>query len=577
MNNKIPNYGYEQRKKRQIRDIRDMVLSSVEIYKDKPAFWVKQKDKEGYQPISYNRLKEDMNALGTALIDLGLKGKRIAVIGENRYEWAVSYLAVVAGTGIVVPIDKELPPNEITGLVKRAEVEAIIFSGNNYTAINAVYENYGKNIIYINMDGLKTENGIIAYNDLILKGKDLVNKGDTRFINAEINPEEMSILLFTSATTDRSKAVMLSHKNICTNLMAMATMIYIDPSDIFFSVLPLHHTYECTCGFLCPLYLGASIAYCEGLRHIQKNLQESKATVMLGVPLIFEAMYKRIWEQAKKNGLDKKLKMGIKISNFLKKFNIDITRKLFAPIHDNFGGNIRLFISGAAAINPAISKGFRDLGISFYQGYGLTECSPIVTVNSDIAFKDDAAGLPVPGVEIRIDQPGENGIGEIVVKGDNVMLGYYGDPNATAEVLKDGWFYTGDLGYIDEDGFLHITGRKKYVIVTKNGKNIYPEEIESLLNESAYIKESMVYGKEDPKEGDVIVSAAIVPDFDKIRDEYGGRMLTQDEIRELIHNEIKLVNKKLVNYKHIKNFIIRENEFAKTTTRKIKRYLEKMD
>lgn len=569
---KLPNY-----ERRKVRDLKDMVLSSIEIYKDKPAFWVKQKGNDNYQPILYKQLKIDMNALGTALIDMGLKGKRIAVIGENRYEWAVSYLAIVTGTGIVVPIDKELPQNEIVSLIKRAEVEAIIFSGNNYSVISEVVENNDKNIIYINMDGAKTENNIIAYNDLISKGKDLVNKGDTRYINAEINPEEMSILLFTSATTDRSKAVMLSHKNICTNLMAMTSMIYIDPSDIFLSVLPLHHTYECTCGFLCPIYRGSSIAYCEGLRHILKNLQESKATVMLAVPLIFEAMYKRIWDQAKKSGLDKKLKTGIKISNFLRKFNIDITRKLFASLYNNFGGNIRLFISGAAGINPAISKGYRDLGLFFLQGYGLTECSPIVAVNSDKYFKDDAAGYPLPGIEVKIDQPNENGIGEIIVKGENVMLGYYGDPEATNEVIKDGWFYTGDLGFIDKDGFVHITGRKKYVIVTKNGKNIYPEEIETLLNESSYIKESLVYGKEDPKDDDVIISAAIVPDFDKIREDHNGKTLTLDEIRELIHNEIKQVNKKLVTYKYIRNFSIRENEFAKTTTKKIKRYLEKVD
>jgi long-chain acyl-CoA synthetase len=569
---KLPNY-----ERRKVRDLKDMVLSSIEIYKDKPAFWVKQKGNDNYQPILYKQLKIDMNALGTALIDMGLKGKRIAVIGENRYEWAVSYLAIVTGTGIVVPIDKELPQNEIVSLIKRAEVEAIIFSGNNYSVISEVVENNDKNIIYINMDGAKTENNIIAYNDLISKGKDLVNKGDTRYINAEINPGEMSILLFTSATTDRSKAVMLSHKNICTNLMAMTSMIYIDPSDIFLSVLPLHHTYECTCGFLCPIYRGSSIAYCEGLRHILKNLQESKATVMLAVPLIFEAMYKRIWDQAKKSGLDKKLKTGIKISNFLRKFNIDITRKLFASLYNNFGGNIRLFISGAAGINPAISKGYRDLGLFFLQGYGLTECSPIVAVNSDKYFKDDAAGYPLPGIEVKIDQPNENGIGEIIVKGENVMLGYYGDPEATNEVIKDGWFYTGDLGFIDKDGFVHITGRKKYVIVTKNGKNIYPEEIETLLNESSYIKESLVYGKEDPKDDDVIISAAIVPDFDKIREDHNGKTLTLDEIRELIHNEIKQVNKKLVTYKYIRNFSIRENEFAKTTTKKIKRYLEKVD
>jgi long-chain acyl-CoA synthetase len=570
---KLPQY--EQRK---IRDIKDMVISSIEIYKDKPAFWVKQKGKDGYQPISYNQLKTDMNALGTALIDIGLKGKKIAVIGENRYEWAVSYLATVAGTGIVVPIDKELPQNEIEGLLKRAEVDAIIFSSNNYTAISEIASNKeNNNVIYINMDGSKTENGILAYKDLISKGKNLVNKGDTRFINAEVNPEEMSILLFTSATTDKSKAVMLSHKNICTNLMAMTSMIYIDPSDIFFSVLPLHHTYECTCGFLCPIYRGSSIAYCEGLRHIQKNLQESKATIMLAVPLIFEAMYKRIWDQAKKNGLDGKLRIGVKISNFLKIFKVDVTKKLFASLYNNFGGNIRLFISGAAGINPAISKGYRDLGIFFLQGYGLTECSPIVAVNSDKYFKDDAAGYPMPGVEVKIDQPNENGVGEIIVKGENVMLGYYGDSEATDEVLKNGWFYTGDLGFIDKDGFVHITGRKKYVIVTKNGKNIYPEEIETLLNESPYIKESLVYGKEDLKGDDVIISAAIVPDFDKIQDDQNGKTLTQDEIHQLIHNEIKQVNKKLVNYKYIRNFNIRENEFAKTTTKKIKRYLEKVD
>lgn len=572
MLDKLPSY-----ERRNVKDLKDMVVSSIEIYKDKPAFWVKQKGKHGYQPISYNQLRTDMNALGTALIDIGLKGKRIAIIGENRYEWAVSYLAIVTGTGIVVPIDKELPQNEITSLIKRAEVDAIIFSGNNYSVISEIAKDNDNNIVYINMDGLETEDNILAYKDLISKGKELVDKGDTRFINAEINAEEMSILLFTSATTDKSKAVMLSHKNICTNLMAMTSMVYIDPSDIFFSVLPLHHTYECTCGFLCPIYRGSSIAYCEGLRHIQKNLQESKATVMLAVPLIFETMYKRIWDQVKKNGLDKKLKIGIKISNLLKKLNIDVTRKLFASLHDNFGGNIRLFISGAAGINPAISKGYRDLGIFFLQGYGLTECSPIVALNSDKYFKDDAAGYPMPSVEVKINQPNENGIGEIIVKGENVMLGYYGDSEATDEVLKDGWFYTGDLGFIDEDGFVHITGRKKYVIVTKNGKNIYPEEIETLLNESPYIKESMIYGKKDPKDNDVVISAAIVPDFDKIQNDHEGKLLTKDEISELIHNEIKQVNKKLVTYKYIRNFNIRENEFAKTTTKKIKRYLEKIE
>jgi len=572
---------YEVRK---INDLKEMITSSVELYKDKPVFWVKQKGQkdqngqDGYQSISYKQMKADLDALGTALVDMGLSGKRIAVIGENRYEWAISYLAVVTGTGIVVPIDKELPQSEIISLTKRAEVNAIIFSGNNYSVISEIIANKDNhNITFINMDGLQTENGILAYKDLISKGKELLNKGDSRFINSTIDAKKMSILLFTSATTEKSKAVMLSHNNICINLMSMSSMIYIAPSDIFFSILPLHHTYECTCGFLCPIYRGASIAYCEGLRHIQKNLQESKATVMLAVPLIFETMYRRIWDQAKKSGSDKKLKTGLKLSNFLRKFDIDITKKLFAPIYSSFGGNIRLLISGAAGINPVVAKGYRDLGLFFIQGYGLTECSPIAALNRDVDFKDDAAGLPLPGMKIKTDSPNEEGIGEIVVKGDNVMLGYYGNPEATNKVLKDGWFYTGDLGFIDKDGFVHITGRKKHVIVTKNGKNIYPEEIETLLNQSKYIKESLVYGKDDPEYGDVVVSAAIVPNIENMQEDAQGKILSKDEIHELIRKEVKQINKKLVIYKYIRDFNIRENEFAKTTTKKIKRYMEKVD
>lgn len=425
------------------------------------------------------------------------------------------------------------------------------------------------------MDGIDDDNSILAFKKLLEKGKSLLSKGNTSFVDAEIDAKSMNILLFTSATTDKSKAVMLSHENIATNLMAMSSMIYIDPTDIFLSVLPIHHTYECTCGFLCALYRGAAIAYCEGLRHIPKNLQESKATVMLAVPLIFEAIYKRIWNQAKKTGTDKKLRFGIKISNFLRKFNIDITRKLFSPIYNNLGESVRLFISGAAPIDINVAKGFRNLGLIFVQGYGLTECSPIAALNRDIDFKDDAAGIPLPGLELKIDNPNDEGVGEIIVRGPNVMLGYYQDPESTSKFLKDGWFYTGDLGYMDKDGFVHITGRKKHVIVTKNGKNIYPEEIELLLNKSPYIKESLVYGKNDDVNGDVVVSASIVPDYDKIQEIFKEQSLSNKEIYNLIKKEVKEVNKKLVIYKYIRDFNIRENEFAKTTTKKIKRYMEK--
>jgi long-chain acyl-CoA synthetase len=525
---------------REITSLKDMISSSTELFGDKPAFLMKHKGEEGYRPVTYRQYKKDVDAFGTALLSLGLKGKRIALIGENRYEWSVSYLAVVNGAGIIVPLDKELPQNEIENLLVRAEVDAIIYSGSNSEQVTNISQKFDSTKFYISMEGLEDNDRFISFSRLLKKGHELVNSGDRSYIDAEIDVKAMSILLFTSATTDKSKAVMLSHENICTNLMAMCSMLYIDDKDTFLSVLPIHHTYECTCGFLCPIYRGCTIAYCEGLRHIAKNLQESKTTIMLGVPLIFEAIYRRIWDQvSKKPGMAKKLKTGIKISNFLRKFNIDLTKKLFAPIHENFGGHVRLFISGAAGIEPSVAKSFRDMGILFVQGYGLTECSPIAALNRNVDFRDDAAGLPLPGLEIKIDNPDQDGIGEIVVKGKSVMMGYYENPEDTAKVFKNGWFYTGDLGYMDSDKFVYITGRKKNVIVTKNGKNIFPEEIELLLGKSPYIKEALVYGKDDDEYGDVVVSAMIVPDMEIIEAEFADKPLSREEIHQLIHNEVK--------------------------------------
>jgi len=560
---------------RPIENLKDMLNSSVELFGNKPAFLVKRHGSQNYEPVLFKEFYNDVYAFGTALMDLGLKGKKIALIGENRYEWAVSYLAVINGTGVIVPLDKELPENEIESLLKRSMASAIIFSGSKAQNIENITKKADFIEYYINMDADEDSNNVLSFSKLLKTGAKLMKQGDRSFVDAEIDNTALASLLFTSGTTDKSKAVMLSHKNICSNIMAMCSMVYIDEKDTFLSVLPLHHTYECTCGFLCQIYRGSTIAYCEGLRHIVKNLQESKATIMLGVPLIYESMYKKIWEQASKNPkVLKKLKLGIKISNLLKKVHIDISKKLFAPIHQQFGGHIRLFISGAAGIDPVVAKGFRNMGIKLIQGYGLTECAPIVALNRDVYFKDDAAGLPLPGLEVTIQNPNDEGVGEITVKGPNVMMGYYEDPEMTAEVMHDGWFSTGDLGYIDEDGFVHITGRKKHVIVTKNGKNIYPEEIETLLNRSPYIKESLVYGKEDSVYGDVVVSAVIVPDTEVINEKFKDNPLSQDEIRELIHKEVKAVNKSLVTYKYIRDFQLREKEFEKTTTRKIKRYLE---
>lgn len=597
---------YEVRK---IKTIKELLDTSAEIFSDRTAFLFKPKGCDKYEPVTFKQFKDDVDALGTALIDLGLKGGRIAIIGENRYEWAVSCMAAVNGTGIVVPLDKELPENEIENLLIRSKADAVIFSDNLRGSILNIAKRIDFIKYYINMDEIiegavpeaaestaevpekaigtgeakeaarenqaKAGIGIVLteLKKLIEAGRKKVAEGCRDFIDAQIDPEAFSILLFTSATTDTSKAVMLCHRNIAENLMAMSSMLNIVPDDIFLSVLPLHHTYENTCGFLCPFYRGAAVGYCEGLRHITKNLQESKATIMLGVPLIYESIYKRIWDQASKNPkMLKKLKFGLKLSGFLKKFGIDITKKLFAPIHNVFGGKVRIFISGAAGVDPEVAKGFRELGIHFVQGYGLTECSPIVALNRDVDFKDDAAGLPLPGLEVRINEAGSDGIGEIVVKGPSVMMGYYEDPENTAKAIRDGWFHTGDLGFIDSDGFVHITGRKKNVIVTKNGKNIYPEEVETLLNKSPYIKECIVFGKDDPVYGDIVVSATIVPDMDFIEAEYGGQRPAEDELHEIIRREVKEVNKSLVTYKYVKDFDIRYEEFEKTTTRKIKRY-----
>jgi len=558
---------------RPIKNLKDMLNSSAEIYSSKAAFLSKPKGQSDYVPISYTQYKKDVDAFGTALIDLGLKGSKIALIGENRYEWSISYLSIVNGTGIVVPLDKELPPNEIESLIERSKAEAIIYSGSVADKVNTLMDKPTTIKFFIGMDVSENNGNVLSFENLLNKGRNLVQNGDRRFIDAKIDENAMNMLLFTSGTTEKAKAVMLSHRNICENLMNMCAMLYIDDKDTFLSILPIHHTYECTCGFLCQIYRGSTIAYCEGLRHILKNLKESKCTIMLGVPLVFESMYRQIMGQAIKQKGKFAVRFALGLSNTLLKLGIDIRKKLFKQIHDALGGHIRLFISGAAGIDPQIAKGFRSLGINLVQGYGLTECAPIVALNRDIWYKDEAAGLPLPNLEVKIHDPDENGIGEIICKGPSVMLGYYEDPEATAEAIKDGWFFTGDSGFIDKDGFVHITGRKKNVIITGNGKNVYPEEIETLLNRSPYIKESLVYGKGE-SDGDTIVCARIVPDREKIEEDIKNNAAPGTTAEEIIGHEIKKVNQQLVTYKHIKDFTLQDEEFAKTTTRKIKRFIE---
>ncbi|HPQ48014.1 MAG TPA: AMP-binding protein [Clostridia bacterium] len=559
---------------RPITDLRDLLYSGLKLYGDNPLFLEKSRDTGKYETILYRDYVKEVEYLGTALMDLGLTDEFIGVMGENRYRWVTSYLAVVNGVGTVVPIDKELPVNEIMNIIDRCSPAAVIFSGKKKEQIEEAAKSAGNVRFFIGMDIAKDEEDgrFISYDALIEKGKALLESGDKRFIEAVIDPMAIKILLFTSATTSKSKAAKLSHHNIASNLMSMVTLIQLHETDTFLSVLPLHHTYECTCGFLCPMYMGCSVAFCEGLKYIVDNMKESGTTIMLGVPLLFENMYKKLWKKAEASGSAKKMRTALKISNFLMKLGIDVRRKLFKAIYDGLGGSIRMFISGAAAISPEVAEFFRNIGLDFFQGYGLTECSPIIALNSDTDFVDSAAGKAIPGVEIQIWEPNEEGIGEIVAKGPNIFEGYLDEPELNKEIFEGGYFHTGDMGYMDKEGFIYITGRKKCVIVTQNGKNIYPEEIELLVNTSPYVAESMVFGKMEDDSREEVITLSVYPDLEAFDAEFNDR--SQDLIESKLKELVRDVNSRLIDYKKIKDLMIRTEPFVKTTTSKIKRYVE---
>ena len=554
-------------------DIKDMLNKSGEKYGDRPAYLFRT-DKPGkLREITHREFREQVTKLGTKLIDMGLKDKRIAVIGENCYEWAVSYLAVVTGTGIVVPLDKALPENEIESLILRSEVEAIFYT-NKYTEImNKIKEKHNTKIQYfISMNSEKNENDIYSFKQLIEEGEELVKNGDRRFIDAKIDPDVMGIMLFTSGTTAMSKAVMLSHKNIVSNLFDITSVIKLVPEDRMLSFLPLHHTFESTVGFLYPISCGCAIIFCDGIRHIGDNIKEFDITAMISVPALFEGMYRKVKKGIEKKGKWEKVQQGVKISNFLRKFGIDLRQKLFKEVHEAVGTKLRLFVAGGAALDPEYEKGFQDLGFTIYQGYGLTETSPVVAAEDDKYQRLGSIGKAFPSMEVKIDNPNEEGIGELMAKGPTVMLGYYQNEEATKETIEpDGWLHTGDLAKIDKDGYIFITGRKKFVIVLKNGKNIYPEELEALINKIEGVKESFVYGRPED-DGDYKICAKIVYDAEIIKELYNKQ--NEDEIKEIIWNEVKKINKQMPAYKYIRDIIVTEKELIKTTTQKIKRHEE---
>ena len=554
-------------------NLKEMIKNSAEKFSSKPAFYRDGKDLEDSKKVTYKEFYHEINSLGTALVEMGLKGKRIAVIGENRYEWELSYLAVATGTGIIVPLDKALPENEIESLIIRSEVEAIFYS-SKYDECMAKIQKQGNTKLkyFISMDLEKNDFNKYSLKEITKKGKELLENGNKEFIDSKINNEEMSIMLFTSGTTNQSKAVMLSQKNICTNVRDIRNVFELDETDRFLSFLPLHHTFECTVGFLYPLSIGGSIIFSKGVRHIADELKNFKITAMICVPVVFEKMYDKLMKTIEEKGKLATVKKGIKLSNCLLKVGIDIRKKLFKEIHDNLGGCLRIMVAGGAALSPEKEKGFWDLGFNVLQGYGLTETSPVIAAELTKQKRLSSIGKKFPSVEVKIDSPDKDGVGELLAKGDSIMLGYYNNEEANEEVFtEDGWFRTGDLARIDKNGYLYISGRKKFVIVLKNGKNVYPEEIESLLEKSELIKECMVFGM-PARDGDVTLSVEVCYDKDYIKKQFGE--ISEEEIREKIWNWVKEVNTTMPKYKYVKKLILTDEELVKTTTLKIKRNVE---
>ena len=559
---------------REVKNYRELVDYSCTQYAQNIAYKYK-KDHTAkevqYIEKTYEQFGKDIKAISTGLLNLDLMGKRVVVIGNNRYEWCVSYFAITCGNMVVVPIDKALPDNEIETLIKRSEAEAIIFDKKYLEVAKRSQQDDSTNLkILICMDEIQ-EKEVKTFNELVKEGTKQIIEGDKKYDNIEIDENQMSIMLFTSGTTSEPKAVMLSQANICANISNIACWVKLYPNDVLLSFLPIHHTFESTITFLYGFYSGSQVAFCDGLKYIQKNLAEYKVTVFVAVPLILETMYKKIQKGIEEKGKTKLINTMTKISNTLLKAKIDIRKIVFKQVLDNFGGHLRVVLYGAAPMNKETIIGFNNLGISRVQGYGLTETSPVVTAETDKEKRPGSVGLALANLNLRIDNPDKDGVGEIAVKGPSVMLGYYKNEEKNKEVLKDGWFSTGDYGYIDEDGFVYVTGRKKDIIVLKNGKNVYPQEIEFLINKIPYVAESLVYSR-DKDTTDTMLCAKIVYDKDAIVQDLGEK--SEAEYQDCIWQEVKNINQELPIFKRIKHISITTEPLKKTTTQKVKRYEE---
>ncbi len=556
-----------------IENYRELLEKTVEKYPNNIAYTYKKditsKTPE-YIQKTYTEFREDIENLGTALLQLGLENKKIILISNNRYEWCTSYLSITLGNMIVVPLDKALQEKEIENLIIRSGAEAVIYEEKYKEIFNNIRKNKTSKLkYYINMDLEKENSEEKSYKELQKIGEKEIQQGNTEFENKKIDNEKMSIMLFTSGTTSEPKAVMLSQKNICSDIMALAQYLKLYPTDTLLSFLPLHHTFESTITFLFGIYYGVTVAFSDGLRYIAQNLVEYKISVFVAVPLVLESVYKKLQKGIEESGKKELIEKMTKISNTLLKCKIDIRRKIFKSVLDKLGGNLRIALFGAAPMDKDTIIGYNNLGIETIQGYGLTETSPVISAETDKRKRPGSIGFPLPDLEVKIENPNEQGIGEITVKGPSVMIGYYENEEETKKVLQNGWFSTGDLGYLDKDGFLYITGRKKDVIVLKNGENIYPQELEILINKIPCVLESIVYAKDE--EGRKI-TAKVVYDEQLMKEKHGEK--EEKEYYNIIWNEVKKINETLPLFKHIKEIQITTKPLAKTTTQKIKRFEE---
>ena len=558
----------------EIKNFKELIERSAEKYPDNVAYKFKRnlgKKNEKVIEKTYKEIKEEVEALGTVLLDMGLENKKIALIGNNRYEWCASYLAITTSNMVVVPLDKMLPENEIKSLIERSKVDAVIYEDKYAKVFENIKTEETTLKYYVNMDLKEDEKETLSFQKLIEKGKELRKNGDKKYDDVKIDNEKMSILIFTSGTTNTAKGVMLSQKNITSNIMGMAKMSKMYPDDVLLSFLPLHHTFECTITFLYGFYSGATIAFCDGLKYIAKNLQEYKISVFVAVPLVLETIYKKIQKGIKDQGKEKLVSAMSKIANFLLKFGIDIRRIVFKSVLNQLGGKLRIAYFGAAAMDKTVIEGYNNFGIDTVQGYGLTETSPLVAAETDKEHCPGSVGMAPFNIEIKLEDVDDKGVGEIVTKGPNVMLGYYENEEATKEVMQDGWFHTGDLGYFNKDGYLFITGRKKEVIVLKNGENVFPSDIEFIVNKLPYVQESILFPRENSK-GELALGIKIVYGEDEIKEHFGEK--TEDEYKDLVWEDIKEINKNLSQFKRIKELIITTEELEKTTTKKVKRFKE---